>query len=170
MIQGRAHRFGDNIDTDGIIPAGCSNMTEPVELGRHCMENIDPGFAGRVSPGDVILAGSNFGCGSSREFAPWSIKGAGISCVIAKSFARIFFRNSINIALPLLTCPAAAEGVSGNDLLEVDLARGEIRNLTRGTAFTAEPYPEFIGRLIAAGGLLEYARARLASSKGEAAE
>ncbi len=162
MIQGRAHRFGDHIDTDAIIPAVCSNMTDPSELGRHCMENIDPGFARRVSAGDVLVAGSNFGCGSSREFAPWAIKGAGLSCVIARSFARIFFRNAINIALPVLTCPAAVEGIAAQDLLEVDLAAGRIRNLTRNTIFTAQPYPEFIARLVAAGGLLEYARTRLA--------
>jgi 3-isopropylmalate/(R)-2-methylmalate dehydratase small subunit len=168
MIQGRAHVFGDHIDTDGIIPAGCSNMSDPSELGRHCMENIDPDFARRVSPGDILVAGSNFGCGSSREFAPWAIKGAGISCVIARSFARIFFRNAINIALPVLTCPAAAQGILEKDLLEVDLALGRIRNLTRKTVFTAEPYPEFIGRLVAAGGLLEYARSRLLQASDSA--
>ena len=161
MIHGKAHIFGDNIDTDGIIPASCSNMSDPAELGRHCMENIDPDFVRRVSPGDILVAGRNFGCGSSREFAPWAIKGAGVSCVIAKSFARIFFRNAINIALPLFTCPAAVEGTLQKDLLEIDASLGVIRNLTRKTVFTADPYPEFIGRLIAAGGLMEYARRRL---------
>ena len=158
MIRGRVHKFGDHIDTDAIIPAGCSHLSDPAELGPHCMENIDPAFARRVSPGDIIVAGSNFGCGSSREFAPWAIQGAGISCVIAKSFARIFFRNAINIALPLLACPAAVEGTEEKDLLEIDLGLGEIRNLTRNKGFTALPYPEFIRELISAGGLLEYAR------------
>ena len=162
MIRGRAHKFGDNIDTDAIIPAGCSHLSDPAELGRHCMENIDPAFARRVSPGDILMAGSNFGCGSSREFAPWAIQGAGIACVIAKSFARIFFRNAINIALPLLACPGAVEGTEEKDHLEIDLGRGEIRNLTRNTVFTALPYPEFIRELISAGGLLEYARRLLA--------
>lgn len=164
MIQGRVHKFGDNIDTDAIIPAACSNMSDPAELGHHCMENIDPTFVQRVSPGDIIVAGSNFGCGSSREFAPWAIKGAGITCVIAKSFARIFFRNAINIALPVLTCPAAVEGTEEADRLEINLGSGEIRNLTRNTVFTAVPYPEFISQLIAAGGLLEYAHRLLAQS------
>ena len=169
MIRGRVHKFGDHIDTDGIIPAGFSHVSDPVELGRHCMENIDPAFFSRVSPGDIIMAGSNFGCGSSREFAPWAIQGAGISCVIAKSFARIFFRNAINIALPLLTCPAAVGGTEEKDILEIDLTLGEIRNLTRNTIFTALPYPEFIRELISAGGLLEYAR-RILSQPGGAKE
>jgi 3-isopropylmalate/(R)-2-methylmalate dehydratase small subunit len=164
MIRGRVHKFGDHIDTDAIIPAGCSHLSDPAELGPHCMENIDPAFARRVSPGDIIVAGSNFGCGSSREFAPWAIQGAGISCVIARSFARIFFRNAINIALPLLACPAAVEGTEEKDLLEIDLSLGEIRNLTRNTVFTALPYPEFIRDLISAGGLLEYARRLLTQS------
>ncbi len=158
MIRGRAHKFGNNIDTDAIIPATYANLTDPVELGRHCMEHIDPGFARRVSPGDIIVGGSNFGCGSSREIAPWAIKGAGISGVIAKSFARIFYRNAINIALPLLECPEAAEGTEEGDSLEIDLLRGEIRNLSRGKTFKAAPYPDFITELVAAGGLVEYAR------------
>jgi 3-isopropylmalate/(R)-2-methylmalate dehydratase small subunit len=165
MIRGRFHKCGDHIDTDAIIPAGCSHLSDPGELGLHCMENIDPAFARRVSPGDILMAGSNFGCGSSREFAPWAIQGAGISCVIAKSFARIFFRNAINIALPLLTCPAAVEGTEEKDHLEIDLSLGEIRNLTRNTVFTALPYPEFIRELISAGGLMEYARRLLAQSR-----
>ena len=164
MIQGRVHKFGDNIDTDAIIPAACSNMSDPAQLGHHCMENIDPTFVQRVSPGDIIVAGSNLGCGSSREFAPWAIKGAGITCVIAKSFARIFFRNAINIALPVLVCPAAVEGTKERDLLEIDLGSGKIKNLGRNAVFSAVPYPEFISRLIAAGGLLEYARRLLAQS------
>ena len=158
MIRGRARKFGNNIDTDAIIPATYANLSDPAELGRHCMEHIDPGFARRVEAGDIIIGGSNFGCGSSREIAPWAIKGAGISGVIAKSFARIFFRNAINIALPLLECPEAAEGTGEGDSLEIDLLKGEIRNLSRNAAFQAAPYPDFIRELVAAGGLVEYAR------------
>jgi len=158
MIRGRARKFGNNIDTDAIIPAIYANLTDPAELGRHCMEHIDPGFAMRVEPGDIIVGGNNFGCGSSREIAPWAIKGAGISGVIAKSFARIFYRNAINIALPLLECPEAAEGTEEGDSLEIDLLQGEIRNLTRAKVFKAAPYPDFIRELVAAGGLVEYAR------------
>ncbi len=161
MIRGRARKFGNNIDTDAIIPATYANLTDPAELGRHCMEHIDPGFARRVSAGDIIVGGSNFGCGSSREIAPWAIKGAGISCVVARSFARIFFRNAINIALPLLESPEAAEGTEEGDSLEIDLLKGEIRNLSRGKTFQAAPYPDFIRELVAAGGLVEYARGLL---------
>ena len=158
MIRGRARKFGNNIDTDAIIPATYANLTDPAELCRHCMEHIDPGFARRVSAGDIIVGGSNFGCGSSREIAPWAIKGAGISGVIAKSFARIFYRNAINIALPLLECPEAAEGTEEGDSLEIDLLQGEIRNLSRGKVSKAAPYPDFIRELVTAGGLVEYAR------------
>jgi len=167
MIRGRAHKFGNNIDTDAIIPATYANLTDPAELGRHCMEHIDPGFTRRVSAGDIIVAGSNFGCGSSREIAPWAIKGAGISCVVAKSFARIFFRNAINIALPLLESPEAAEGTEEDDTLEIDPLRGEVRNLSWGKAFKAEPYPDFIRELVSAGGLVEYARRLLGRTDGK---
>jgi 3-isopropylmalate/(R)-2-methylmalate dehydratase small subunit len=168
MIRGRAHKFGDNIDTDAIIPATYANLTDPAELGRHCMEHISPGFALRISAGDIIVGGSNFGCGSSREIAPLAIKGAGISGVIAKSFARIFYRNAINIALPLLESPEATEGTEEGDSLEIDLLRGEIRNLTRGKVFKAAPYPEFVRELVAAGGLVEYARRLLGGAGGPA--
>jgi len=161
MIQGRAYKLGDNIDTDAIIPATWANVSDPVALGRHCLENIDPDFTKRIQPGDIIVAGYNFGCGSSREIAPWAIKGAGISCVIAKSFARIFFRNAINIALPVLECPDAVEGAADQDFLEIDLSRGEIHNLSQNTIFTAAPYPDFIAGLVAAGGLVAYAQERL---------
>ena len=167
MIRGRARKFGNNIDTDAIIPATYANLTDPAELGKHCMEHIDPGFARRVSAGDIIVGGSNFGCGSSREIAPWAIQGAEISCVVAKSFARIFFRNAINIALPLLECPEAAEGTQEGDSLEIDLPRGEIRNLSRGKTFKASPYPDFIRELVAAGGLVEYARRLLRETNGK---
>ena len=160
MIKGKVHKFGANVDTDAIIPSLYANLTVPSELGEHCMEGIAPGFAKNVTPGDIIMATSNFGCGSSRELAPISIKGAGISCVIAKTFARIFFRNSINIALPLLECPEAVENTSQNDDLEIDLASGKIRNITRNMMFTAAPYPDFIRGIIDAGGLIEYTKKR----------
>lgn len=161
MIKGRVHRFGDNIDTDAIVPVHAANLVDPVELGKHCMENIDPDFIHRVTPGDIIVASRNFGCGSSREIAPWSIKGAGISCVIAETFARIFFRNAINIALPVMVCPEAAEGTEDGDILEVDVASGRIHNITKERVFCAAPYPEFVQELIACGGLVEYTRERI---------
>lgn len=162
MIKGRVHRFGDNIDTDAIVPVHSANLVDPVELGKHCMENIDPDFIRRVTPGDIIVASRNFGCGSSREIAPWSIKGAGIDCVIAETFARIFFRNAINIALPVMVCPEAAEGTEDGDILEVDVATGRIHNTTGQRAFNAAPYPEFVQELIACGGLVAYTRNRIA--------
>ena len=164
MIRGRAHKFGDHIDTDVIISAPYFALHDPADLGKHCMEAIDPGFPGRVHAGDILFAGNNFGCGSSREIAPLAIKGAGIACVVAKSFARIFFRNAINIALPVLECPSAVEGTQENDLLEVELTRGEIRNLNANKLFQATPYPDFIRELVAAGGLVAYARKRLAQT------
>ncbi len=162
MIRGRVHRFGHNVDTDAIIAVKWAGLTDPKELGKHCLEIIDPGFSGRVQPGDILVAGKNFGCGSSREIAPWSIKGAGIACVVAESFARIFFRNGINISLPLIQCAEAAQAAREGDILEIDLASGKIRNQTQGTSFQASPYPEFIQELIRAGGLVEYTRKRLA--------
>ncbi len=163
MIKGRVHRFGDNIDTDAIIPVHSTNLVDPVELGKHCMENIDPDFIQRVKPGDIIVAARNFGCGSSREVAPWSIKGAGIACVIAETFARIFFRNAINIALPLMVCPEAVAKTEDGDNLEVDVISGKIHNITKDMVFHAAPYPEFVQELISCGGLVEYTRKRLAS-------
>lgn len=162
MIKGRVHRFGDNIDTDAIVPVHSANLVDPAALGRHCMENIDPDFIHRVTPGDIIVASKNFGCGSSREIAPWSIKGAGISCVIAETFARIFFRNAINIALPLMVCPEAAAGTEDGDMIAVDVASGRIHNLTKDQIFTGAAYPDFIRELIACGGLVEYTRKRIA--------
>ncbi len=170
MIRGRARKFGNNIDTDAIIPATYANLTDPAELGRHCMEHIDPGFARRASAGDIIVGGTNFGCGSSREIAPLAIQGAGISCVVAKSFARIFFRNAINIALPLLECPEAAEGTEEGDSLGIDLPQGEILNLTQGKTFKAVHYPDFIRELVAAGGLVEYAWRLLGQAGGVSGE
>lgn len=162
MIRGRVHKVGDNVDTDAIIAVRWAGLTDPQELGKHCMETVDQGFAQRVRPGDILVAGKNFGCGSSREIAPWSIKGAGIACIVAESFARIFFRNAINISLPLIQCAEAAQAAHEGDILEIDPASGEIRNETQGTFFQASPYPKFIQELIQAGGLVEYIRERLA--------
>lgn len=157
-LKGKAWVFGDNVDTDVIIPARYLNTTRPEELAVHCMEDIDPDFSKKVSKGDIIVAGRNFGCGSSREHAPIAIKGAGVSCVIARSFARIFFRNAINIGLPVLECGEAVESIKAGDEVEVDLERGIIRDLTAGREFAARPYPPFLEEIIRAGGLLEYVR------------
>ena len=161
-LKGKAHKYGANLDTDAIIPARYLNLFEAAELREHCMEDVDPQFLSRVEPGDIIVADSNFGCGSSREHAPVAIKAAGISCIIAKSFARIFFRNSINIGLPLLESTEAVDGTKAGDVLEVDLATGKITNITRGTTFVAEPYPDFMMGIINAGGLVEYTKKKLA--------
>jgi 3-isopropylmalate/(R)-2-methylmalate dehydratase small subunit len=150
-----------NIDTDAIIPARYLNVSEPVELAKHCMEDIDIDFVKRVQLGDIIVAETNFGCGSSREHAPLAIKASGISCIIAISFARIFFRNAINIGLPLLECKAAVNNIKGGQTLEVDYTKGKIINISTGLDFTAEPYPEFMAEIIATGGLIEYTKKRL---------
>lgn len=160
-LTGKVHKYGANVDTDVIIPARYLNVSDPAELARHCMEDIDSEFVNKVQPGDIIVADTNFGCGSSREHAPLAIKAAGVGCVIAKSFARIFFRNAINIGLPILECDEAAEQTDSGDILEVELASGEIRNLTRNKLFHAKPYPDFMLELISAGGLIEHTRRRL---------
>jgi len=165
MLKGKVHKYGADVNTDVIIPARYLNLSEPAELAEHCMEDIDPEFVKKVQAGDIIMATTNFGCGSSREHAPLAIKASGISCVIAKSFARIFFRNAINIGLPLLECEEAVDETEAGDLLEVDLSSGEINNLTRGIVFTAKPYPDFMAELISAGGLIEYTRKRLADRR-----
>jgi len=165
MLKGRVHKYGADVNTDVIIPARYLNVSEPAELAKHCMEDIDPDFVSKVEPGDIIMATTNFGCGSSREHAPLAIKAAGVSCVIARTFARIFFRNAINIGLPLLECGEAVDNTETGDILEVDLSRGRIKNLTRGMEFTARPYPDFMAGLIAAGGLIEYTKKRLANRR-----
>lgn len=164
MINGKVHKYGDNVNTDEIIPARYLNTTDEKELASHCMEDIDDQFVKNVSPGDVIVADFNFGCGSSREHAPIAIKAAGVSCVIAKTFARIFYRNCINIGLPILECPEAVDGISGGDQVEIDLDSGRIRNVTTGAEFQAKPFPPFMQQLINAGGLINYARQRVAGS------
>ncbi len=165
MLKGKVFRYGADVNTDVIIPARYLNISDPAELAKHCMEDIDPDFVNRVKPGDIIVATTNFGCGSSREHAPLAIKAAGISCIIAKSFARIFFRNAINIGLPLLECEAAVANIEASDLVEVDLSHGKIKNLNGGKVFMAKPYPEFMSELIAAGGLIEHTKRRLAGRR-----
>ncbi len=159
-FKGKVHKFGANVDTDAIIPARFLNISEPAELAKHCMEGIDSEFVRKVEKGDIIVATTNFGCGSSREHAPIAIKASGVSCVIARSFARIFFRNAINIGLPLLEC-AQADEIEQSDELEVELEKGEVRDATRGKIFTAEPYPDFMLQLISAGGLIEHAKKKI---------
>ena len=153
---GRVFRYGDNVDTDVIIPARYLNSSDPKELATHCMEDIDKDFIHQVKPGDIIVADKNFGCGSSREHAPIAIKAAGVSCVIAKTFARIFYRNSINIGLPIIECPEAAEGICAGDEVEVDFDSGVIYNRTRSTSFQGQAFPPFMQRIITSGGLIPY--------------
>jgi 3-isopropylmalate/(R)-2-methylmalate dehydratase small subunit len=165
LLKGQVHKYGANVDTDVIIPARYLNISDPLELAKHCMEDIDAQFLTEMKKGDIILADTNFGCGSSREHAPLAIKTAGISCVIAKSFARIFFRNAINIGLPLLESAEAVDNTKDGDNLEVDLTTGKIKNLTNGKTFSAKPYPEFMSELINAGGLVGYTKKRLAQRR-----
>ena len=153
---GKVHKYGDNVDTDVIIPARYLNVSDGKELAKHCMEDIDKDFVNKVQPGDIMVGVKNFGCGSSREHAPLVIKESGISCVIAETFARIFFRNSINIGLPIIECPEAAKGIEAGDEVEVDFDSGKIYNRTKGTEFQGQAFPEFMQKLIAAGGLVNY--------------
>lgn len=167
VISGKAHRFGANIDTDVIIPARYLTTTDPAELASHCMEPIDPDFVNRVKAGDIIVAEENFGSGSSREHAPVAIKGAGIACIVAKSFARIFYRNSINLGLPIVECAQVVDATEAGDELEVDLASGKVTNLSKGISASAQPFPDFMRELLEAGGLVPYLRAQLQGT-GEA--
>jgi 3-isopropylmalate/(R)-2-methylmalate dehydratase small subunit len=165
MIKGKAIKYGNNVDTDVIIPARYLNTTDPQELAVHCMEDLDPGFKDKVQPGDIMVAGTNFGCGSSREHAPIAIKASGISCIIAETFARIFYRNAINIGLPIMECPEAAREIQEGDRVAVDLTTGIITNLTTGRTFKAAPFPQFMQELINAGGLVEYVKERMGASE-----
>lgn len=158
--HGIAHQYGDHVDTDVIIPARYLNTQSHRELASHCMEDIDKDFTSKVKEGDIMVAGVNFGCGSSREHAPIAIKASGISCVIAKNFARIFYRNSINIGLPILECPAASEGIGDGDEVSVDFDTGVIANITKNETYQAEPFPPFIKDMIAKGGLMASLKAR----------
>ncbi|TYO94459.1 3-isopropylmalate dehydratase small subunit [Desulfallas thermosapovorans] len=164
-LQGKAWKFGADVDTDAIIPARYLNTSDPAELAKHCMEDADPQFPGKVRPGDIIVAGKNFGCGSSREHAPIAIKAAGVSCVIAKSFARIFYRNAFNIGLPIFESEEAARAIQEGDQVAVDPARGEIKNLTKNETYKATPVPQFMQQIIAAGGLIGYVSQRLREAK-----
>ncbi|MEW6142989.1 MAG: 3-isopropylmalate dehydratase small subunit [Chloroflexota bacterium] len=164
-LRGAVHKYGAHINTDVIIPARHLSLSEGADLARHCMEDIDAGFVKRVKQGDIMVAAANFGCGSSREHAPLAIKASGISCIIAESYARIFFRNGINIGLPLLESPEAVHGTKNGDVLEVVLETGEIKNLTSGKTYRAAPYPPFLLDIISAGGLVEYTKRRLEKAK-----
>lgn len=154
IVRGNVFKYGDNVDTDVIIPARHLTTSDPAELAKYCMEDIDSDFAKDVRPGDIIVASRNFGCGSSREHAPIAIKGSGISCVIASSFARIFYRNAINTGLPIMECTPAAEAAEKGDVLEIDFETGIIKNITKNEEYQSAAFPEFIQRIIAAGGLL----------------
>ncbi|MCK4402113.1 3-isopropylmalate dehydratase small subunit [bacterium] len=155
-FKGKTWKYGDNVNTDEIIPARYLNTSDPKELAEHCMEDIDASFAKDVKEGDIIVAQENFGCGSSREHAPISIKASGVSCIIAKSFARIFYRNAINIGLPILECKEAVSDANKEDILEVDLSAGTISNLTKNKFYKSSPFPKFIQDLISAGGLMKW--------------
>ena len=158
--KGRVFKYGDNIDTDVIIPARYLNSSDPAELATHCMEDIDKEFIKKVQKGDIIVAEKNFGCGSSREHAPIAIKAAGVSCVIAETFARIFYRNAINIGLPIIECPKAAAEIENGDEVEVNFDTGVITDLTKGTSYQGQAFPEFMQRIIDAEGLVNYINTR----------
>ena len=157
ILKGKVHRYRNNVNTDEIIPARYLNVIKPSELARHCMEDIDKAFTKKAKKGDIIVAGKNFGCGSSREHAPIAIKASGISCVIAKSFAGIFFRNSINIGLPVLEC-SQAESIKAGDKLQVDLSKGTIKNLNGKKLYKTAPFPQFLQNLIRSGGLMQWVK------------
>lgn len=164
-MTGTCWKFGNNVDTDAIIPARYLNVSTPEELAQHCMEDMAPRFAAAVRPGDIIIAGDNFGCGSSREHAPLAIKGSGVACVLAKSFARIFYRNAVNTGLPILECPEAVQDTENGDQLTVDLEAGTVTNLRTGRTHQTAPFPPFIMGIIQAGGLVPYTRRRLGAQR-----
>lgn len=161
LFEGKVFKFGDDIDTDAIIPARHMNTSDPEELAQHCMEDADPEFVNKMEKGDIIVAGKNFGCGSSREHAPIAIKYAGVSCVIAQSYARIFYRNAINIGLPIFESPEAAEAIEEGHRVQVNADTGIITNLTTGETYQAKPFPEFMQQLIEAGGLMAYVKEKV---------
>lgn len=158
ILKGKVFKFGDDIDTDAIIPARYLNTSDPLELAKHCMEDADKTFASNVKKGDIIVAGKNFGCGSSREHAPIAIKYAGVSCVIAKDFARIFFRNAFNIGLPIFESEEASNKIAQGDEIEIDVDKGIIKNITKNEDYKIKPIPKFMQELVAAGGLINYAK------------
>jgi 3-isopropylmalate/(R)-2-methylmalate dehydratase small subunit len=159
--MGKVFKYGENVDTDVIIPARHLNTSDPLELAKHCMEDIDGEFVHKVQQGDIIVAGKNFGCGSSREHAPIAIKASGIKCVIAPTFARIFYRNAFNTGLPILECEEAAAGIAAGDEVTVDFSSGKITNVTKGVAYQAEPFPPFIQKIIDSDGLVNYVKENL---------
>ncbi len=160
-IKGKAWKFGDDVNTDEIIPARYLITTDPKELAKHVMEDIDPEFPNKVQPGDIIVAGKNFGCGSSREHAPLALKGAEIGAIIAESFARIFYRNAINLGLPIIESPEIAKETDEGDILEIDLAEGTVKNVTKGKEYKIKPLPESLQKVMEAGGLMDYAKDKL---------
>jgi len=160
-VSGKVFKYGDNVDTDVIIPARHLTSADPEVLKQHCMEDIDASFVDNVKAGDIMVAGKNFGCGSSREHAPIAIKASGISLVIASDFARIFYRNAINTGLPIMECPEASERIGSGDVVEADFDTGVITNVTKGETYQAAAFPDFIGKIIASGGLVEYTRKEL---------
>jgi len=162
--HGKVIKYGDNVDTDVIIPARYLNSSDPAELASHCMEDIDKDFLKKVHKGDIITAGKNFGCGSSREHAPVAIKACGISCIIAENFARIFYRNAINIGLPIIECPEAAADIKDGDIVSVDFDNGTITNETSNKSYKGVPFPEFMQKLINSGGLIDYIRKQMGKS------
>ena len=166
-FKGTAHRYGRDVDTDVIIPARYLNTSDSAELAKHCLEDLDKDFVAKVQPGDILVAEENFGCGSSREHAPICIKAAGVSCVIAKSFARIFYRNSINIGLPIMECPEAVDAIKQGDMVKVDADAGTITDETTGETFQAHPFPPFIREIIEKGGLVARTREILAAKAAE---
>jgi len=165
-LKGRVWKYGDNVDTDVIIPARHTNTHEPADLALHCMEDLDEEFASKVQPGDIIVAGNNFGCGSSREHAPIAIKGSGVSAVIAISFARIFYRNAFNMGLPIFECPEAVADVQTGETLEIDLNTGTITNLDRNKTYQSEPVPPFMQQLLDDGGLIPFVQREMAEETG----
>ena len=164
-LRGHAHKYGKNVDTDVIIPGKYCNIIDPVELGKHALEGLDPEYTGRMRAGDIIVAGTNFGCGSSREVAPIAIKGSGTSAVIAKSFARIFYRNALNIGLPIFESTEAVDGIESGDEIELEPETGTIRNITKGETYRSAEFPPFMRSLIDAGGLVPYVEKRLAAQE-----
>ena len=158
ILEGKVWRYGDNVDTDVIIPARYLNTSDPMELAKHCMEDIDTSFVGAVKAGDIMVAGRNFGCGSSREHAPVALKASGITCVVADSFARIFYRNAINIGLPLIEIGKAVADISANQILRIDTVTGKMENLTTGQTFQSQPLPPFIQEIAKAGGLINFVK------------
>ena len=159
-VSGNVFKYGDNVDTDVIIPARYLNSSDPKELAKHCMEDLDKTFIERVKPGDLVVANKNFGCGSSREHAPIALKAAGVSCVIAETFARIFYRNAINIGLPIIECPEAAQAIADGDAVEVDFDSGKITDRTTGQTFIGQAFPPFMQKIIEAEGLINYINQR----------